>query len=56
MIPTLNESTSPQDVKAMLSYYSLVASGQIPPILQEFNAILAAQAMCILLTHIKDKP
>ena len=34
-------------------YFQLVASGQYPPMIQNSNAILAAQAMSVLFNHIK---
>ena len=54
-IPTLDQllarlALAPEVVQL---YFRLVASGKYPPILEDSNAVLAAQAMSILFNHIK---
>lgn len=56
-VPTLDELLQQlkKDVPhrdACVTYFRMVASGQAPPLLRGDNAILAAQAMSVLLNHV----
>jgi hypothetical protein len=48
----LNEG---EGVDVLREYFRLVAAGEAPPLIRENNAVLAAQAMVILIDHARSE-
>lgn len=49
------KQATPNERAVMDRYYRAIATMQVEPIMRDTNAIFAAQCMCILLEHTKDK-